>query len=237
MCGRYVQSSSPAVLAETFHVDEVRVDESEPDFNVAPRRELPVVLERDATRVLERLRWGLVPSWAKDLSMGDRMINARAETVASKPAYKRAFAKRRCIVPADGFFEWQAVPARKQKQPWFIFGHDRRPLAFAGLWEAWREQDDPDAPWVVSFVIVTTDANDRLAPIHDRMPVILPESQWDAWLDPENHDVESLASLLVPAPDDALDLYEVSTAVNRPQRHGVELVEPLDPPSDRLPAG
>lgn len=237
MCGRYVQSSSPADLAETFHVDEVRVDEAEPDFNVSPRRELPVVLERDDTRVLERLRWGLVPSWAKDLSIGDRMINARAETVASKPAYKRAFAKRRCIVPADGFFEWQVVPDRKQKQPWFIFGHDRRPLAFAGLWEAWRDPGDPDAPWVVSFVIVTTDSNDRLAPIHDRMPVILPESRWDAWLDPENHDVESLASLLVPAPDDALDLYEVSTAVNRPQQHGAELVEPLDPTSGRLPAG
>ena len=231
MCGRYVQTSSPAALAERFRVDEVHAEASGPDFNVTPRRELPVVLERDSVRVLEKLRWGLIPVWAKDSTIGDRLINARAETVASKPSFKRAFASRRCIVPADGFFEWQVIPGRKQKQPYFIFGRDRLPLAFAGLWEAWRDPADPDAPWIASFVIVTTAANEILAPVHDRMPVILPPSTWDAWLEPENHDVDALAQMLVPAPSDALDLYAVATAVNRPQNHGSELVEPLVGPA------
>ena len=227
MCGRYVQTSSPAALGERFHVDEVRIEASEPDFNVAPRRELPVVLERGDVRVLERLRWGLVPAWAKDPTIGDRMINARAETVASKPAFKGAFTRRRCIIPADGFFEWQVVPGQRQKQPYFIFGRDRLPLAFAGLWETWRDPSDPDASPISSFVIVTTSPNKLLAAVHDRMPVILEESAWDAWLEPTNHDVDALVQMLAPADEEVLDLYAVGTAVNRPENHGADLVAPL----------
>lgn len=225
MCGRYVQTSSPPALAERFHVDEVRIETSEPDFNVAPRREVPVVLERDAVRALERLRWGLVPGWAKDLTIGDRMINARSETIASKPAFKGAFARRRCIVPADAFYEWQQVPGHRQKQPYFIFGRDHLTLGLAGLWESWRDPSEPDAAQVRSFTIITTTANAVVAPVHDRMPVILPEASWDAWLDRENADAESLVQMLTPARDDVLDLYPVGPAVNRPQNHGPDLVE------------
>jgi len=229
MCGRYVQTSSPTDLAARFHVDEVRLEVAEPDFNVTPRSEMPVVLECDGLRVLERLRWGLIPGWAKDLTVGDRMINARAETVASKPAYKRSFARRRCIVPADGFYEWQAVPGRRRKQPYFIYGRDRRALALAGLREAWRDLSDPDTAEVGSFTIITTAAGSRVAPVHDRMPVVLPEAAWDLWLDPGNDDVDALAKMLAAAGDDALDLHPVGTAVNRPQSRGSGLVEPIAP--------
>jgi putative SOS response-associated peptidase YedK len=235
MCGRYVQASSPALLAERFGVTEIRerLAEREPDYNVTPRREVPVVAVTagdDPHRTLDLLRWGLVPSWAKDLSIGDRMINARAETVATKPAYRKAFEKRRCIIPADGFYEWRRIPGRRTKQPYFIHRIDREPLAFAGLWERWKPKDDPDAPWTRSCAIVTTGANATLTLVHDRMPVVLPESAWEEWLDPENHDVERLQRLLVPAPADEFALYPVSTAVNRPVENSSALLEPVPEP-------
>src|SRR5262249_48344483 len=161
-------------------VDEVRVHETEQNYNVAPRADVPVVAERHGERILDLMRWGLVPSWAKDLSIGDRMINARAESILTSNAYKRAFVKRRCIIPADGFSEGARAAARKQpKQPWFFRRRDGGPLAFAGLWEIWHDPKDPDqehAPRIRSCVIVTTDANELVAPVHDRMPVVLPES-------------------------------------------------------------
>jgi putative SOS response-associated peptidase YedK len=217
------------LLAERFHVDEVRIPELEQRFNVTPRSAVPIVAVSRERRTLDVVRWGLVPSWAKDLSIGDRLINARAESIATKPAYKRAFARRRCIIPADGFYEWRAVAGRKQKQPYFIFRRDREPLAFAGLWEVWHDPDDPDAERVRSCVIVTTRANRLLEPVHDRMPVVLPEESWDSWLDPANHDTDALVALLVPAPDDLLDLYAVRTLVNRPANDGRELLEPAPP--------
>jgi putative SOS response-associated peptidase YedK len=197
-------------------------------------------------RVLSRLRWGLVPSWAKELKVGDRMINARAETVASKPAYRRAFANKRCLIPADGFYEWKAGAgsgagsgaggasgkARPKKQPYFIHRKDGEPLAFAGLWEVWKVPDDSpddvkgvggDDGWVRSCVIVTTTPNDLMAPIHNRMPVILPESAWEQWLDPDEHDVDALAKLLVPAANELLEAYPVSTSVNNTRNNGPEL--------------
>jgi putative SOS response-associated peptidase YedK len=183
---------------------------------------------KDHRRVLDRVRWGLVPSWAKDLSVGDRQINARADTVATKPAYRRAFERRRCLMPADGFYEWQAVPGRKQKQPYFIARADREPMAFAGLYEVWRDRSEPDAPWMRSCAIVTTDANDKLAAIHERMPVVLPEDAWTEWLDAENHDTASLQHLLVPAPSDDFVAYPISTLVNKPENQGPELLEPID---------
>ncbi len=230
MCGRYVSASSPALLAERFGVEEVRVDEHAQNYNVTPRTEVPVVAVSKGVRVLDRVRWGLVPSWAKTLSIGDRQINARADTIASKPAYKRAFRKRRCIIPADGFYEWQVIEGRKQKQPWFIRRRDGEPLAFAGLWEIWHDPDAPDpdgAPRIRSCVIVTTDANGLMRPIHDRMPVVLPESAWDRWLDPDFDDVERLQMLLVPAPDEEFEAWPVSLAVNKPANNGAELLEPV----------
>jgi putative SOS response-associated peptidase YedK len=148
MCGRFVTASSPALLADRFDVDDVRVDLFEPSYNVAPRELVLVVRQRDDQRVLSPVRWGLVPSWAKDPSIGDRMINARADGLAEKPAYKRPFAKKRCLIPADGFYEWRVVgppktpKGRPQKQPMFIHRRDGEPMAFAGLWDVWKIPDD-----------------------------------------------------------------------------------------------
>jgi putative SOS response-associated peptidase YedK len=234
VCGRYVSVSSPSLLAERLHVDEVRIDDVEPNYNVTPRAEVPIVAEtKDHLRVLDRVRWGLVPSWAKDLSVGDRLINARSDGLATKPAYRRAFEKRRCLIPADGFYEWRALPGptkKKQKQPYFIAYADREPMAFAGLYEVWKDRTDPDAEWVRSCAIVTTDANDRLAPIHDRMPVVLPERAWAEWLDHENHDTTKLMQLLVPAPSEEFVYCPVSMLVNKPENQGPELLDPVPEP-------
>jgi putative SOS response-associated peptidase YedK len=237
MCGRFISTTAAADLAEQFGVDEVVVEDDVPDYNVAPRAEVLVVRQRPAKddrperRELSRVRWGLVPSWAKDPGMGDRLINARAETIAEKPAYRRAFAKRRCIIPADGFYEWKVVAppttppqtkkgARPKKQPMLIHRRDEQPMAFAGICEVWKVPDGLDVDgaadgWLVSCAIVTTSANDLLAPIHDRMPVVLPASVWDDWLDPSEHDLGALAALLRPAPDEWFDVYPVSTRVNK----------------------
>lgn len=231
MCGRYVQVSSPELLAERFHVDEVDVPERvEADYNVAPRKQVLSVVQRaPEARVLEEMRWGLIPAWAKDPKIGDRLINARAESLAEKPAFRQAFRHQRCILPADGFYEWQVVPGRKQKQPMFVHRRDGEPLAFAALWEVWRDRDTPDAPWIRSCVVITTRANATLAPVHDRMPVILAESAWDTWLDPTVDDPAVLAGLLVPAPDEMIELWPVSTRVNSVRNSGAELVVRADP--------
>lgn len=243
MCGRFVTASSPALIADRFAVDEIEesVGEPQPDYNVAPRREVMVVREREDHRVLSRLRWGLVPSWAKDVKIGDRMINARAETVATKPSYRRAFAKKRCLIPADGFYEWKAGTAseagqvpKPKKQPFFIHRLDGEPMAFAGLWEVWKVPDDdiadlggPDG-WLRTCVIVTTTPNSVVEPIHNRMPVILPESAWEQWLDPEEHDVDALSKLLVPAPAELIEAYPVSTNVNNARNNGPDLAHAID---------
>jgi putative SOS response-associated peptidase YedK len=228
MCGRYVSVSSTSILVDRFTIDEVRFPPgaNEPDYNVAPTVERPIVAVSRGQRVLDRVRWGLVPSWAKDLSIGSRQINARAESVATKAAYKRAFVKRRAIVPADGFYEWQKLEGKKQKQPWFIRRRDGEPLAFAGLWEIWHDPAiGDDAPRLRTFTIITTEANGLLQPIHERMPVVLPESEWDRWLDPSYQDVAALQQLLVPAPDDEFELWPVGKAVNKVDNNGPALLD------------
>jgi putative SOS response-associated peptidase YedK len=245
MCGRFVAASSPQLLAQHFAVDDVWVDATEPSYNVAPTEQVLIVRERDRDgeqqRVLSAARWGLVPSWAKDPSIGNRMINARAETLTTKSAYKRAFETHRCLVPADGFYEWKVVapPAtpkgRALKQPVFIHRRDGEPMAFAGLWAAWKVPEGVQVEgvgedgWLRSCVIITTDANELLMPIHDRMPVVLPESEWEKWLDPAEHDTASLERLLVPAPDEQLELWPVSPLVNKPEHKGPEVAKPIDP--------
>ena len=232
MCGRYVSVSSTTILVDRFTIDEVRITEKEPVYNVAPTLEMPLVAVSRGRRVLDQVRWGLVPSWAKDLSIGSKQINARAESVTSKPAYKRAFVKRRAIVPADGFYEWEKRN-EKQKQPWFIRRRDGEPLAFAGLWEIWHDPKiGDDAPRIRTFTIITTEANDLLEPIHERMPVVLPESEWDRWLDPEFQDVDTLRQLLVPAPADQFEMWPVSTLVNKADNDGPELIERVAVASD-----
>jgi putative SOS response-associated peptidase YedK len=239
VCGRFVVASSPPLLAEHFGVDENRVESAEPDYNIAPRQLVMVVREKDDRRYLDQLRWGFVPSWAKSPSVGDRMINARAESLASKPAYRRAFEKHRCVIPADGFYEWQVVAppstpkGRAKKQPVFIHRRDGLPLGFAGLWAAWKAPEGVDLEgvgedgWLRSCVIVTGEPNDLVEPVHDRMPVMLPESAWDAWLDPDNHDVDALTRLLVPLPSDQLELWPVSTLVNKADNKGSEVAQPI----------
>jgi putative SOS response-associated peptidase YedK len=236
MCGRFVQVSSPELLVDQFGVDEVQDEPLPGSYNVAPRDTVYAVRDRvrddETRRYLSELRWGLVPSWAKDPKIGDRMINARAETVTEAPAYKRAFATHRCLVPADGFYEWAPPRRGKRKQPMFVHRRDGRPFAFAGLWSAWRDPATPDADWLRTCVVITTDANAELAPIHDRMPVVLDEVRWEEWLDPANGDLDELHRLLVPAPDDLLVAYPVSTLVNKADNDGPELVERIDPESD-----
>jgi putative SOS response-associated peptidase YedK len=229
MCGRYIQASSPRLLAEHFDVDELAITESpEPDYNVAPRVQvLAVVQSAPDLRVLEPMRWGLIPSWATETRIGDRLINARAESVAEKPAFKTAFEKRRCIVPADGFYEWQRRGGSKTKQPMFVHRRDGDPLAFAGLWEVWRAAPDDD--WLLSCAIVTTRANAMMEPIHNRMPVILPRTAWDAWLDRDVHGLAQLSDLLEPVADDLLEMWPVSTAVNSARNNGPELTKPVPP--------
>lgn len=244
MCGRFVSVASPELLVERFGLEGL-VDGTGPGdgtsrgsgelpdlgarYNVAPRAQIYGVTAAEGTRALETLRWGLVPFWAKELKIGDRMINARAETVAEKPAYRNAFRKHRCLLPVTAFYEWERVPD-KPKQPWLFSPADGEPLAFAGLSETWRDPADDDAEPVRSAAIVTTTANDVMAPVHDRMPVILPESAWGEWLDPDNRDTGSLQELLVPADDDVLDKWPVSTRVNNARNQGADLVERVSLP-------
>lgn len=194
-----------------------------PRYNIAPTQQVPVVrvAPDSGEREMTLLRWGLIPSWAKDASIGNRLINARAETVASKPAFRAAFKRRRCLVPADGYYEWQKVGSKKQ--PYLIQRQDGAPFAFAGLWESWHA-DRPDA--VETFTIITTDANEATTAIHDRMPVILDEEDYAMWLDPEFEGREALESLLRPYPGEALQLTPVSTYVNNPRHEDPRCIEP-----------
>jgi putative SOS response-associated peptidase YedK len=195
-----------------------------------------------AARELRVVRWGLVPFWAKDPSIGSRLINARAETVASKPAFRRAFSRRRCLLPADGYYEWQRPDEAgsddtpggrgKAKQPYFIFRRDGGPLAFAGLYELWRDESVPDDhghAWLWTATIITTSAPDELGKIHERMPMIIEPDRWADWLDPESKDPADLMSLLAPAAAGGLDSYPVSTAVNSVRNNGPHLLERIDP--------
>jgi putative SOS response-associated peptidase YedK len=228
VCGRFVSVSSPDLLAERFHAEAIALDDGakRANYNVTPREQIYVVRRRKSGETqLSTARWGLVPSWAKDPKVGDRQINARAESVPTTPAYRRAFERRRCIIPADGFYEWRHEQGKKRKQPVFVRARDGEPLAFAGLWEVWRENEHDD--WLRSCTIITTDANELLAPIHDRMPVILPESAWEPWLDPSNEDRDALVRFLAPTPSDALELWRVAPLVNSPDNNGPELIEPV----------
>jgi putative SOS response-associated peptidase YedK len=228
MCGRFVSSSPPDELAKYFDVEAVAESVLEPSFNVAPSQDVYVVVETGGLRRLDTFHWGLVPFWAKDPSTGNKMINARVESIAEKSAYKRSLQKRRCLIPADGFYEWKKIPGQKAKQPYFIHRVDGEPMAFAGLWEIWRPPEDTERTGdpLRSCTIITGKPNEKIAEIHDRMPVMLPPSAWNAWIDPQNDDLDELGKLLVPVPSSLLDLHPVSRAVNNVQDNGPELIEP-----------
>lgn len=257
MCGRYAAAKDPDALVEEFEVEESLVDQPlDPDFNVAPTKPVYTIMTRGAKgddasvprRQLTVARWGLVPSWAKNPSIGSRMINARMETVADKPAFKRAFAKRRCLLPADGYFEWYtptaevaadsgARPKKPKKQPFYIHRSDGGSLAMAGLYEWWvdktRDREDPSA-WLLTTTIITTSATDELGRIHDRMPVVVDEVNWGKWLDPAATEPAAVQGLMLPAEAAVLDAYPVSTRVNNVRNNDPELLLPL-PPEELAP--
>jgi putative SOS response-associated peptidase YedK len=218
MCGRYTLAVDGTQLALQFQLPET--PQLQPRYNIAPTQAVLAVRAGDAGRTATWLGWGLIPSWAGDPAIGSRMINARSETVAEKPAFRAAFRRRRCLIAADGFYEWQAQPGGKQ--PFFFRMRDGRPFAMAGLWEQWR---DPDNEPVETCTILTTTANALLQPIHARMPVILDPGDYDLWLDPTLHDPRPLEALLQPYPEAAMEGFPVSKAVNRVANNGPELLE------------
>jgi putative SOS response-associated peptidase YedK len=229
MCGRYSLTTAPEALRRLFDFDNL--PNLAPRYNIAPTQLAPVVRLRDGgpARELVLLRWGLIPSWAKDASIGSKMINARADTAADKPAFRAAFRARRCLVPADGFYEWRSEDGRKQ--PFRIGFKGGAAFAFAGMWESWTVRDGPEAGSVVeSYTILTTEANDKLRPIHERMPVILPPAAYAGWLDPATPP-ESARALLQPHPAEPMAFYRVSTRVNNVRNDDPGCIEPLTQPA------
>lgn len=255
MCGRFVSARKRAELLQEFAVerDTVAADR-DPDYNVAPTKRIYAVLDRpepaargsgeDASgqgssgqdgeagqavaRELRLVRWGLVPFWAKDTKGGSRMINARAETVASKPAFRAAFARRRCLIPADGYYEWQTEG--KEKKPFYIRRSDGGILAFAGLYELWHDRDlteDDENAWYWSATIITTDATDEVGRIHDRTPMVIARDDWADWLDPAGKGKEHLLAAMRPATLGGLTSYRVAPVVNSVRNNGPSLIEPL----------
>ena len=254
MCGRFVSARKRLELLEEFSIERDRVaggpdPEPGPDYNVAPTRRVYAVMEprpRDEeagqppARELRVVRWGLIPSWAKDASGGGRLINARAETVAVKPAFRRAFARRRCILPADGYYEWQAVTeqGKRRKQPYYIYREDGGALAFAGVYELWRDETRPadgDGAWLWTAAIITTQATDDVGQIHDRMPMVITPDHWADWLDPDQSEPGQLTATMQPAMAGGLTSHPVSMAVNSVRNNGPDLIVPLSADQEREP--
>ena len=222
MCGRYAVASSNPEIEERFHCD-AGSQELLPRYNVAPTQEsLAVVTDANGDRQANQMRWGLVPHWAKDLSIGARFINARAETAAETAAFRVAFRKRRCLVVATGFYEW--LREGKAKTPFYFTLKSKGPFAFAGLWELWKS---PENKWVRSFTILTTSANSVMSPIHDRMPVILSPETEALWLDPRTEEPKTLTKVLVPFPAEEMAYHEVRPGVNSWKIDTPECVQPL----------
>ena len=228
MCGRYVASTPTSVLASMFEVDETLIEEDAPSFNVAPTDPVPAVaVNRAGQRTLGRFRWGLVPSWSADAKGAARMINARLETVTASRAFANAFERRRCIVPADGFYEWERR-ADGTKQAWFVHRADDRPIAMAGIWEVWRAADaDPDSPLLRTCAVLTTAADQMMGPIHDRMPVVLPDDTWADWLDKATSTADAV---VIAHATDPLVRHRVGSGVNSVRNNDPSLVEPVPAP-------
>lgn len=222
MCGRFALYSDPFTLARRFQTDALQG--LAPHYNVAPSQNIPIVRAANGVRQFSLARWGLVPHWAKDIKIGYSTFNARAETVAEKPAFRTAFRQKRCLIPADGFYEWQAIPDAKTKQPWFIALQNREPLAFAGLWARWQ---NAGGAALESCTIIVTTANQIMKPIHERMPVIVAPDDWNAWLEPDTKDTRALRSLLKPYPPEDMAVWPVSTLVNNPRNDVKECLERL----------
>jgi putative SOS response-associated peptidase YedK len=222
MCGRINLKSNMAVISKQFHAELFGGVSFSPRYNVPPTLSVPVIRQLDGKRQLSMIRWGLIPSWTKDRKKSPLNNNARAETVAEKPSFRTAFKKRRCIIPADGFYEWKTEG--KEKLPYYFHRTDGQLLAFAGLWETWHDPDAENAAPLESCAICTTDANGVMAPVHERMPCILGPNDYDKWLDTAATDVHYM---LAPCPDSEITCYRVSKFVNSNKNEGAECIEPL----------
>lgn len=235
MCGRFTQQRPTSELAAIFDAEDL-VDAPGGRFNVAPTDPAAVIVRRDDRRALTAYRWGLIPHWSQSPATGNRMFNARAESIDGTPAFRYAFQKRRCLVPVDAFYEWRrSTDARGKpvREPFAATRRDGRPMALAGLWAGWHDDDTGEV--IRSFTIVTTGANELMRPIHDRMPVVVPESAWDLWLDPTATTAPALSELkglLVPADEDWLEAYRVSRRVNGVRNDDAGLIAPLGPEPD-----
>ncbi len=239
MCGRFVSTAGPDRIAAYFDTvlpTEAVAESLGENHNVAPTQDVyAVVGNGDGTARVDAFHWGLIPSWAKDRKIASRMINARAETLAEKPAFKGLLAKKRCIVPMDGFYEWQPgtpdgpcnAKGQPLKQPMFIRRLDGEPLAVAGLWTAWKDPSDPQGRFLHSVTVITTAANATMRAVHDRMPALLTSDQFTAWLDPSNADVDALGRMLDGGPPELLTMQAVSTDVNNVRNNRPDLIEPI----------
>lgn len=224
MCGRYTLHVPTRALMDLFDLPEV--PDLLPRYNVAPSQEVPVVRQRGESRELTLLRWGLIPFWSKDPKGGPTPINARSDSAAEKPAFRQAFRRHRCLLPADGFYEWKKEGTKKQ--PVLFRMRDEGPFAFAGLWDRW---EGPDGQIIQSCTLLTTEPNDLVAPVHDRMPVILPPEAYARWLDPSETDPAHVQPLLRPYPAEAMTATLVSPRVNSPREDDPSLIAPVQPPT------
>jgi putative SOS response-associated peptidase YedK len=226
MCGRYVSKAEKEEIEKEFEtvVEKIQEDLTRPRYNIAPTQFVAVIRQLERERILSGMKWGLIPSWAKDAAIGSKMINARAETVAEKPAFRAAFKSRRIIVPASGFYEWKKTDS-KTKQPFYFFMKEKPVFGFAGLWEEWTDKQTGDV--IESYTIITTEANKVLEPVHERMPVILKPEDYELWLDPQVKEAAKLQHLLVPYPAEKMSSHAVGTSVNSPKTDSPELINSL----------
>ncbi|HUG34117.1 MAG TPA: SOS response-associated peptidase [Anaerolineales bacterium] len=222
MCGRFTLTVDPAELQEKFG-EYTFPKKFAPRFNIAPTQPVLAIPNDDKFKA-DFFVWGLIPMWAKDPAIGNRLINARGETVAEKPSFRGSLKYKRCLILADGFYEWKAAKDRKTKTPYFIHMKDRKPFAFAGLWDSWNS---PDGSVIRTCTIITTEPNELMSMIHDRMPVILHTRDYAKWLDPSPRTPDQLLPLIKPFPADTMDAYVVSTMVNKPANDTPELVVPV----------
>ena len=226
MCGRFTLKTDPETLTETFPgFTTPAADEMSPRYNIAPSQQVAIV-PNNGDKSVEFFRWGLIPSWAKDPKIGNRMINARSETLAEKPSFRTAYKRRRCLILSDGFYEWKAEPGSKTKTPFYIRLKSEKPFAFAGLWERWSPNIDDDP--LLSCTIITTSPNTLMETIHRRMPVILEPDGYDQWLDPGDQSPRQLDGLLTQYPAEEMMAYPVSRLVNRPSNDSPDCIAPAE---------
>lgn len=221
MCGRFTRTANPKAIEDEFKVTVPPDVLLKPRYNIAPTQIIPAVLESAGERIVSELRWGLIPAWAKEAAIGSRLINARSETLSEKPSFRNAFRRRRCLIPASGFYEWQRVE-KGAKQPFYFRLKDKDVFGFAGLWEEWLDKETGEA--VATCTIITTMANKVLEPVHDRMPVILQPKDYEQWLDEKENNTDALRQLLAPFPAAEMTSHAVSRAVNSPTSDSPELI-------------